>query len=116
MKGSEGAKIIAELKPHESDYIIPKRTYSAFHGTGLDKALKGIYNGKGADTVIITGMHTHICGIHTAYDAFVRDLDIIVPEDGAEAFTANDHVLGLDYMKRIYGSRIKKVSEIISGF
>jgi nicotinamidase-related amidase len=116
MKGTEGSKVIEELKPQESDYIIPKRTYSAFDGTGLDKALKGVYNGKGADTVVITGMHTHICGRHTAYDAFVRGLDIIVSEDGVEAFTEIDHMSGLDYMKKVYGAKIKKVSDIISSF
>ena len=114
MKGTEGAKVIEELIPSESDYIIPKRAYSAFDGTGLDKALKGVYNGKGADTIIITGMHTHICDRHTAYDAFVRGLDIIVPEDGVDAFTENDHVLGLDYMKKVYGAQVRKVSNIIS--
>ena len=114
MKGTEGAKVIEELIPSESDYIIPKRAYSAFDGTGLDKALKGVYNGKGADTIIITGMHTHICDRHTAYDAFVRGLDIIVPEDGVDAFTENDHVLGLDYMKKVYGAKVRKVSNIIS--
>lgn len=114
MKGTEGAKVIDELKPQESDYIIPKRRYSAFDGTGLDKALEGAYNGKGADTVIITGMHTHICGIHTAYDAFVNGLNIIVPGDGVDAFTEKDHVLGLDYMKRVYGAKITKISDIIS--
>lgn len=113
MKGTEGAKVIDELKPRKSDYVIPKRTYSAFDGTGLDKALKGVYNGKGANTVIITGLHTNICDRHTAYDAFVRDLDIIVPEDGVDAFTEEDHVSGLDYMKRVYGAKIKKVSDII---
>lgn len=116
MKGTEGANVIDELKPHDSDYIIPKRTYSAFDGTGLDKALRGVYNGDGADTVIIAGMHTNVCDRHTAYDAFVRDLDIIVPEDGVEAFTENDHLSGLDYMNRIYGAKIKKVSDIISSF
>jgi nicotinamidase-related amidase len=114
MKGTEGAKVIDELKPHKSDYVIPKRTYSAFDGTGLDKALKGVYNGKGADTVIITGLHTNICDRHTAYDAFVRDLDIIVPEDGVDAFTESEHVSGLDYMKRVYGAKIKKVSDVIN--
>jgi nicotinamidase-related amidase len=116
MKGTEGAKVIEELKPLKSDYIIPKRTYSAFDGTGLDKALKGVYNGKGADTVIITGLHTNICDRHTAYDAFVRDFDIIVPEDGVDAFTEDDHVSGLDYMKRVYGAKIKRVSDVIKSF
>jgi nicotinamidase-related amidase len=114
MKGTGGAKVIDELKPRKSDYVIPKRTYSAFDGTGLDKALKGVYNGRGANAVIITGLHTNICDRHTAYDAFVRDLDVIVPEDGVDAFTEGDHVSGLDYLKRVYGAKINKVSDVIN--
>ncbi|HEX7032117.1 MAG TPA: cysteine hydrolase [Nitrososphaera sp.] len=113
MKGTEGAKVIDELRPLKSDYVIPKRTYSAFHGTGLDKALKGVYGGKSANTIIVTGIHTNICDMHTAYDAFVRGLDIIVPEDGVDALTEDDHVAGLDYMKRMYGAKIKKISDVI---
>ena len=116
MKGSEGAKIIDELKPIESDYIIPKRRYSAFDGTALDKALKEAYNGKGADTIIITGVTTNICDTHTAYDAFVRGFNIIVPEDAVEAFTEEDHTSGLEYLKRVYGAKIKKVQDIIKIF
>ena len=115
MKDSEGARIIDELKPSskESEYIIPKRTYSAFDGTGLDRALKGLYNGNGADTLIISGLTTDICDRHTAYDAFVRGFNIIVPEDGVDAFTEDEHISGLDYMKRIYGARIMKIQDII---
>jgi nicotinamidase-related amidase len=120
MKDTEGAKIIDELKPSlssltttDKDYIIPKRTYSAFDGTGLDRALKGVYDGKGADTLVITGLHTDICDRHTSYDAFVRGFNIIVPEDGVDAFTEEDHTSGLDYIKRIYGARVEKISNII---
>jgi nicotinamidase-related amidase len=115
MKGSEGAKVIDELKPSltDSEYIIPKRTYSAFDGTGLDRALRGVYNGNGADTLIITGLHTNICDRHTSYDAFVRGFNIIVAADGVEAFTEEEHVSGLDYIKRIYGARIMKIQDII---
>ena len=116
MKGTEGALVITELKPHESDYVIAKRTYSAFDGTGLDKALAGLYGGKGADTVIITGLHTNICDRHTAYDAFVRNLEILVPEDGVDAFTEDDHKSGLDYLKRVYGAKVMTASEIARMF
>ncbi|MEM3160814.1 MAG: cysteine hydrolase [Nitrososphaera sp.] len=112
MKGTRGAQVIKELAPARSDYIVPKRTYSAFDGTGLERALKGIYGGKGADTVVITGLHTNICDRHTAYDAFVRGLNIVVAEDGVEAFTEQDHLSGLEYMKQVYGAQVKKVSEI----
>jgi isochorismate hydrolase len=92
------------LKPTESDYIIPKQTYSAFDGTRLEKALKGMYNGKGEDTIISTGMHTGICERDRGYDAFLKDLDIIVPEDGTDTFTENDYVLLLNCMKWIKGA------------
>lgn len=112
MKGTEGQKVIDELKPVVSDYIVPKRTYSAFDGTSLDRDLLGLYNGKGADTVIITGLHTNICDRHTSYDAFRRGLKIIIAEDGVEAFTEQDHQSGLEYIKKIYGADIKKINEI----
>jgi isochorismate hydrolase len=54
-----------------------------------------------------------MCDRHTAYDAFVRDFDIIVPEDGVGAFTEDDHVSGLEYMKCVYGAKIKKASDIV---
>jgi nicotinamidase-related amidase len=113
MKGTKGAEVIRELAPAKTDYIFPKRTYSAFDGTGLDKALKGVYGGRGASAVVITGLHTNICDRHTAYDAFVRGFNIIVAEDGVEAFTEEDHLSGLDYMKRVYGAKVKKTSEIV---
>lgn len=63
-----------------------------------------MYNGKGEDAIISTGMHTDICDRDRGYDALLKDLDIIVPEDGADAFTENDRVLLLNCMKWIYGA------------
>jgi isochorismate hydrolase len=37
----------------------------------------------------------------------------IVAEDGVEAFTGDDHVAGLKYMKQNYGARVEKVSDIL---
>jgi nicotinamidase-related amidase len=113
MKGTEGAKVIEELAPANTDYVIPKWTYSAFNGTSLDRALSGTYEGRGANTVIITGLHTNICDRHTAYDAFLRGLNIVVAEDGVDALTENDHVSGLDYMTKVYGAKVNKTSELI---
>ena len=113
MKDTDGAKVIDELRPYANDYIVPKRRYSSFDGTSLDRLLEGTYNGKGVDTIVMTGVHTHICVKHTVYDAFVRGYDVIVAEDGVEAFTGDDHVAGLKYMKQNYGANIEKVSDIL---
>ena len=113
MKDTDGAKVIDELRPSANDYIVLKRRYSSFDGTSLDRLLEGTYNGKGVDTIVMTGVHTHICVKHTVYDAFVRGYNVIVAEDGVEAFTGDDHVAGLKYMKQNYGARIEKVSDIL---
>ena len=113
MKDTDGSKVINELSPSDNDYIVPKRRYSSFDGTSLNSSLEGTYNGKGVDSIIMTGVHTHICVKHTVYDAFVRGYNIIVAEDGVQAFTAEDHQAGLEYMKQNYGAKIEKVSDIL---
>ncbi|MGB6674138.1 MAG: cysteine hydrolase, partial [Candidatus Nitrosopolaris sp.] len=105
------AKVIDELRPSANDYIVLKRRYSSFDGTSLESLLEGTYNGKGVNTIVMTGVHTHICVKHTVYDAFVRGYNVIVAEDGVEAFTGDDHVAGLKYMKQNYSARIEKVSD-----
>jgi nicotinamidase-related amidase len=113
MKGTKGADVIQDIKPTYNDLMIPKRGYSAFDKSRLERALKSTYNGKGPTTLIMTGIHTHICIKHSTYDAFTRGYDTIIAEDGVNAFTKNDHIFGLEYMKANYGAKIKKISEII---
>lgn len=113
MKGTVGQQIIDELKPQKYDTVITKRTYSAFDRTNLDRSLARVYDGKGVDTIIITWVHTHICGKHTSYDAFTRELKIIIAEDGTQAFSAEDHISGLEYIRKIYGADIKTIDRII---
>ena len=113
MKGTIGQQINDELKPQKNDTVITKRTYSAFDRTNLDRYLARVYDGKGADSIIITGVHTDICGKHTSYDAFTRGLKIIIAEDGVQAFSEGDHISGLEYIKKIYGADIKKIDKII---
>jgi nicotinamidase-related amidase len=112
MKNTKGAETIDELKPTEKDYVLEKRTYSAFHETGLDLLLKQL----NVKTVIITGLHTNICDRHTAADAYFRGYKIKIPEDCVDSFTEKDHIEGLDYLKRIYGAEITTSSEIIESW
>jgi nicotinamidase-related amidase len=114
MKGTDGAKVIKELEPSFDDHIIPKRTYGSFDGTDLEALLKSTYNRKGANTLVITGIHTHICVKHTVYGAFIRGYKIIIPKDGVNAFTEKDHRRGLEYIRNNYGASIKKTLDVIS--
>ncbi len=116
LKGTKGAKIIDDLRPSDHDYIIPKRTYSAFYQTNLEGMLEKEFGKMGPDGIIILGIHTNICAEHTAYDAFVRGFEVIIAEDGVTAFTKKDHVSGLNYMRRNYGAKVLKTGQIARMF
>lgn len=110
MKGSKNAEIVNELKPvFPEEVVIEKKTYSGFFGTNLAKMLRE----KGVDTIILVGIHTHICVQHTAADAFYNGFNIIIPRDGTTAFTPEDHNAGLNTMKTLYGAQITTVSELL---
>ena len=113
IKGTKGAEVIPELKPSNKDYQVEKRTYSGFYETGLDPLLRSLYKGDGVKTVILGGLHTHMCVRHTAADAFFRGYHIIIAKDGAEAFTKEDHKQGLKYLENVYNAKIMTVDEII---
>lgn len=114
MKGTKGAEVISELEPEEADFVVEKRAYSGFFETGLDSLLRSLYGGRGARTVVLCGLHTHMCVRHTAADAFFRGYKVIVAKDAVDAFTEEDHVSGLKYLADAYNAELKTVAEIIS--
>jgi nicotinamidase-related amidase len=114
IKGTQGAQVIAELKPDEvKDYIVEKRTYSGFYETGLDPLLRSLYKGEGVKTIILGGLHTNMCIRHTSADAFFRGYQIVIAKDGVEAFTVEDHEQGLKYLEYVYNAKIIETNEII---
>jgi isochorismate hydrolase len=46
-------------------------------------------------------------------DAFYRGYRVIVPTDAVEAFTAEDHEGGLEYLKKVYGAELSSVDEVL---
>lgn len=109
VEGTKGAEVIEDLKPLDTDFVVPKRRYSGFFATDLDILLKEL----GVETVIVTGLNSDICVKHTAADAFFRGYEIVVPEDGVESFTEEDHRWGLEYIKKNYGGRIVTISDLL---
>jgi len=108
--GTEGAQVVEELKPKISDYIVSKRRYSGFYQTDLELLLRELK----IDTLILTGIHTHICVQHTAYDGYLLGYKIIVPEDCVEASTEEEHKQGLNYMRIFYKATITNLEEVLS--
>lgn len=77
MRGSWGAEVIPELKPEKNDIIVIKRTYDGFYNSELEITLQGL----GVDTVVTSGIHTHVCVLMTSLGAFYRGYDVIALED-----------------------------------
>ncbi|MBQ1502101.1 MAG: cysteine hydrolase [Firmicutes bacterium] len=107
--GTPGAEVIPELHLCDKDYVVPKRRYSGFFHTDLDLLLTEL----GVDTVIVTGLHTHMCVRHTSADAYQLGYDIIVAKDATNSFTEEDYEYGLKYLKEVYGAEISDTDTIL---
>lgn len=112
IQGTKGAEVIPELKVSDKDYIVPKRRYSGFFHTDLDLLLKEL----GVDTVIMTGLHTHMCVRHTSADAYCLGYNVFVASDATNSFTEEDYLYGLKYLKEVYGATCYSVDELLEIF
>lgn len=102
VKGTAGAQVIDELKPHKDDYLITKPSYSCFYKTSLDKLLKRL----GITHIILTGVATNICILYTVAEASVRGYKVLVPENCVAALSQGDHRFALQQMKRVFQAKI----------
>jgi nicotinamidase-related amidase len=77
LRGTKGAEVVDDLKPHPTDIILPKRRFSAFFKTDLDQTLRTL----GVDTIVVTGMTTEVCVLLTVMDGLCHDFSVILLED-----------------------------------
>ena len=112
IKGTPGAEVVPELTPQACDYVVPKRRYSGFFQTDLDILLKEL----GVKTVVITGLHTHMCCRHTSADAYCLGYDVVVAKEATNSFTEEDYLGGLAYLKTCYGADAYTNDELIAAF
>ena len=110
IKGTKGAEVIPELKLCDKDFVVPKRRYSGFFQT--DILLKEL----GVKTVIMTGLHAHMCVRHTSADAFCLGYDVVVAKEATDSFTEEDYKNGLAYLKTCYGADAYSNEELIAAF
>ena len=99
--GSTESEIIGELRAYPGN-LITKQRYSGFFNTALAEELSELDPGK----VIICGVCTDICVLHTAADARNRDYHVEVPADCVASFNAEAHDWALKHMHDILGVEI----------
>lgn len=108
--GTPGAEVIPELGLSERDYVVPKRRYSGFFQTDLDILLREL----GVKTLVMTGLHTHMCVRHTSADAYSLGYDVVVAKEATDSFTEEDYISGLAYLKTCYGADAYTNEEVIA--
>jgi len=86
---TEETDLVDELRGVQllGDSIILKTRYSGFYGTCLDRVLRIC----DTETVILVGVCTDICILHTAADLRNRGYEVIVPLNCVETFDAPGH-------------------------
>lgn len=109
LKGTEGAKVIPELEPKGGEKVVEKRRYSGFFGTELERVLKEA----GAEGVVLTGVLTDFCVLHTAADAFFRGYGVTVVRDCVASTSQKAHHWALKYMREAYGARVTSSHKLL---
>ena len=101
VKGTEETQVIKELARFEGDYI-PKNRYSGFFGTDLEQRLSELKPEK----IIIVGVCTDICVMHTTADARNRDYVVEIPVDCVASFDQDAHRYALEHAEKILGAKL----------
>ena len=95
--GCRGEPIARLLQPDKEDYFVLKAKHSGFYHTQLDLLIDYLQ----VKTVILAGFATDMCVLFTASDAYLRDLEIVVPPDCAAAANSEHHDTALAHMSRV---------------
>ncbi|OGO50591.1 MAG: hypothetical protein A2148_04920 [Chloroflexi bacterium RBG_16_68_14] len=102
VQGSAESEVIPELRDMPGE-LLPKNRYSAFFNTNLERRLAELKPEK----VILCGVCTDICVLHTASDARNRDYRVEVPEDCVASFNEENHRWGLKHLQEILGANVR---------
>ena len=99
--GTVEAEVIPELAGYRGE-TIPKTSCSGFYGTPLEEKLKELRPEK----LIICGVLTNICVMHTTADARNRDYEVEIPVNCVASPDAEAHRFALEHMDKVLGARL----------
>jgi nicotinamidase-related amidase len=99
LEGSWDAELHADLPVAESDHVVEKHTYDAFHETELD----GWLSARGVDDLLICGTLANVCVLHTAGSAGLRDYRPVLVEDAVGAIEDDHREYALEHAAWLFG-------------
>jgi nicotinamidase/pyrazinamidase len=103
VKGTEEPDVIPELSEFVTDSnVVPKNRYSGFFNTDLEQRLERLK----PDKIIVCGVCTDICVLHTTSDARNRDYPVEVPAGCVATFDPGAHQWALQHLEKILGASV----------
>lgn len=102
------ALAVKEMGIRPSDYIVPKRRYSAFFGTDLEILLRGLK----IDTLLLVGGLTDVCVHYTFVDGHQSDYFCRVIEECVAGSSVEAHEASLRAMEYLQTGARRSLSEV----
>lgn len=107
IEGTHGREVFGAVKDmyekYQNDVIsFDKTRYSAFAGTNLDILLRA----RQVNEVVIVGVCTDICVLHTAVDSYNLGYNITVYKDAVASFNDIGHKWALSHFESSLGATI----------
>ena len=106
--GVRGQPIAELLRPDEDDYFVLKPKHSGFFSTQLDILLDYLE----VKTLILTGLTGDICVLFTANDAYMRDFNLVIPEDCVASNDPGENRHALEMMRRLLKADTRPSKEL----
>ena len=104
--GSWGQSTVDELLP--VDTAVEKVAYSAFYMSRLEWVIRKL----GVTRLIVCGIVTNGGVSSTVRDAHVRDIELIVLEDGCAAFSPDVHATAIDALRPV--CRVATIADMLT--
>jgi ureidoacrylate peracid hydrolase len=96
---SWGNDFFGQVRPLPAEPIVTKHRFDAFLNTDLDLILRS----NAVRSVVVAGVATNVCVETTVRQAFLRDYYVVLPRDGAAAYSAAEHDASLATIDRYFG-------------
>jgi nicotinamidase-related amidase len=103
----KAGELVTEVAPADGEPVVLKDGYSAFEGTELHTVLARL----GAERVLLAGAATEMCVFQTALDAQRAGFEVSVRGDASASVSGENERIALDYLERVLGLEVVRVSE-----
>lgn len=100
--GSWGSEFHGEVQPIDGDLVVTKHRFGGFDGTDLDMVLRT----NGIETLVFTGVVTHVCVESTVREAFFHDYFNLILSDVVAGYRREWHDHSLQVMDWGFGEVI----------